>query len=393
MSANKICRTKFSQLYTSFERMEGEKHLKAIFAMNVSCSMNEILKFPGFFDMNDLNEYLESIQINSLIKDRRAKRTNINYVYGGDYLIEEKLSPASIAISGVEDGIVYFSFDQHFKNYEIRKYKVKVSVKDFSIQRAKEAHDALILALNFLRQKTQAITSEREIQYIQNVIFSAVKITNKVHDIYDRALQQSSLEPSLVRELTEKLSKDMTTLRRRLRLPSRFEERGNDLKRRPETTGLNAFTTFEHTFNQEVKFDFKSEYNKTSSNVSIEQDSVQYIRTLTAKVKPVSKLPELNGSYSKKYSFDQKQTMEERAENYNLGFVDPRDTMSKNSITLIERSVIEPIYVLLGHNNNLVNSPNFMLLSESRQNLDLNSSYLCKTSMVEAEDQYFILET
>ena len=64
------------------------------------------------------------------------------------------------------------------------------------------------------------------------------------------------------------------------------------------------------------------------------------------------------------------------------------ETLEKD---FIQKIVKEPIYILTGHNQNNVTAEIFVPLKDVRENLQTNATYLCKTQMVESENQYFLL--
>jgi hypothetical protein len=406
-----ICRNKFSNLYTSYEIMGGS-HLKAFFGMNVKCSMNEVLKFPGFFEMSDLSEYLGSTTVIVKVRNQgKIIRKTENY-YGDPYESENKeITPEVVSLQGVEDGIVYFFFHQHFDGHENnppyvkRKYKFQVGVIDVSVQKAIEAREQIIEFSRGIRSFEDPEELEEIEEELIRIVELAEKIRQKQNEVYQSVLSgQYDKSFNFIDELTTQFKKDIKYMNSRISFYGRNIEK-NDKTDRPDYSGINPYSVIEKEFKKIVNFNFKSQYRNllpinnlpSLPTVPIElllTATVNYDKLINLKAKILNDLPVLKAGYSKNTKFEQKQSLQQRAEKYNLNFVDSvLDNKMSDEITLTTDETNLPVYILFGHNDEVVTVPNFVLLSEVQENLLTNSSYLCKTSMVEAENQYFILET
>ena len=396
-----ICKHKIGNLHTSYEKMGDSYHLKAFFGVNVSCAMNEVLKFPGLFKLEDLSEYLDSVVVT-------PKKKLITYVKHTSYLSpkylaeEESIKPKLLSISGTGDGIFYFYFDQHFAIYDKKKYKVKVSVIDKSIIKANDLKNEIIkinkIILNIGNQKD---ITEDIVLKIKETVNMAENIQKKQKQIYQEAISATSFDLKTLSNLVDEFKKEIFYIDQKIGLDGKRFHNTNT-KDWPENSGLNTFNYFEKEFKREVKFDLKQErqnklkidkHPKLPILKKTTQDSVEYFLKNKIKIKKIESIPSFDRSYSKRHSYDQEQTLKNKAENYNIDFTSKVNSQYvPNTQDFIIEESNEQIYVLSGHHENNVTAEIFVPLQEIRQDLISNSTYLCKTEMTESENQYFILE-
>lgn len=404
-----ICKDKFSNLYVSYETMGGH-HLKAFFGMHVGCAMNEVLKFPGFFEISELADYLGSIKIISKARNLGKTIRHTENFFGDVYRAENKaITPIVLPLQGVEDDMVYFFFEQHFDGhqnnppYMKRKYKLEIGVIDLSVQKAMAARERII---EFI-QTIENISDPSRLGMLEEQMVEAVslgiKIQQKTSDIYRRAMSLDyTRDFKFINELVDEFKRDIKYMNNRIKFHARLPI--TTKAARPDYGGPNPYNILEKEFKQEIDFNFKSEYQNLSQiqklpslpTISIDNvlnSQIQFQKTIQTKAKILDEIPNFETNYSKKTSFEQKQTLEQKAENYSLNFVDAPDSKKKQEIGLVSAATNLPIYVLLGHSGEVVTVPNFVLLSNYRGVLSSGSNYLCRTSMVESENQYFILET
>ncbi len=396
-----ICRDKIGNLHTSYEKMGDSYHLKAFFGVNVSCAMNEVLKFPGLFKLEDLSEYLDSVIVT-------PKKKLITYVKHTSYLSpkylaeEESIKPKLLPISGTGNGIFYFYFDQHFAIYDKKKYKVKVSVIDKSIIKANDLkNDITKINKIILNISNQEDITEDIVLKIKETANMAENVQKKQKQIYQEAISATSFDLKTLSNLVDEFKKEIFYIDQKIGLNGkRFHN--TKTKDWPENSGLNTFNYFEKEFKKEVLFDFKQERRNTLiisklPNLPILkvpiQNNIEYLLKNNLKVKKVENLPSFKSSYSKTYAYENEQTLKNKAENYNIDFTSKVNSqyVPNTQDFIIEKSN-EQIYVLSGHHENNVTAEIFVPLQEIRQDLLSNSTYLCKTEMTESENQYFILE-
>lgn len=393
-----ICRNKIGNLHTSYEKINNYYHLKAFFGVNVACAMNEVLKFPGLFNLSELSEYLDGVEITP----KRALITfNKPTSYYSKYLAENKsIEPKLLKISNIDDGIVYFYFDQKFEIDEKKKFKVKISVFDKSIQKAIEAKNKFI-KLNIVLsniKNNEEITEEMRSQILLTSSL-AEKIRKKKNEVYKSILDKELIDIRKISMFIRELKKEIKIIDETLNY--NLKQRNDKKKDKPENSGVNTFMIFEKEFKKEISFRFTKErfgrlnvrrlpslpIIKMTTNNTVEFQEIESIHS-----KKIDGLPSFKTSFSKQHSFEHKQTLRIKAENFNLDFIDKTKEETNKKINFITDSTNEQIYVLNGHYNNDVTSEIFVSLSEIKQNLLSGSSYLCKTEMIEAENQYFILE-
>lgn len=406
-----ICKNKFSNLYAGYEIMGGH-HIKAFFGMNVICTMNEVLKFPGFFDMADLGEYLGSTKIIPTIRNLGKTIRKTENFYGDEYDSEyQYLTPTVVPLQGIENGIVYFFFEQHFDDHQTnppyvkRKYKFQIGVIDVSVQKALSARETII---EFSR-KIRSFRNPDELDEIEEELLSivslAMKIRQKENGIYQRVMNlQYDKSFDFIDELSTQFKKDIKYLNERVSFYGR-NVANSDKASRPDYAGPNTYTVLEREFKKIINFNFKSEFKNlaeiqklpslpTISINNLPTNTIEFEKRIKAKVRILKDLPDFKTKYSKSTKFEQKQSLEQRADKYSLNFTDSiLDNRMSQDLELISDLSQLPVYVLIGHSNEVVTVPNFVLLSETRNFLLADSNYLCKTTMVESEDQYFILET
>ncbi len=398
-----ICKNKFSNLYTSYENMSGEYHLKAFFGMNVRCSMNEILKFPKFFNINDLDEYLVGAKIISKKKKQNMRSGGIEGHFLLDYEAEtDGITPTTIFLSDLGNDFLYFFFDQHFQKNEKRKYKLEMSFVDASISKALSARSFLSETSNFISNfLTIKRTTASDVQRLKDAANIARKIGGD-KEIYDyiQELSEGSVETKLLNQFREEIKKEIRFVDEETNFYGRPDFRSTDLKKDPAYAGPKIHKIIQKEFKSEVEFKFDREYtsNLAVPNLpsrpeltSLDQQSVTYTKNVDIKARKAKSIPSFNSSYSKKHYYQQEQTLKNKAPNYNLDFVnmDYDEEMFK-STTLASDSYQEEILVLVGHSNDVVTAPIFLPLSNAVNFLQSESSYLCKTNTVEAENQYFI---
>jgi hypothetical protein len=411
-----ICKNKFSNLYTSYEIMGGH-HIKAFFGMNVQCAMNEVLKFPGLFDINDVGEYLGSVRIIPRPKNFGKAIRGFENSYGDQYDTEKKyITPIIVPLQGIEEDIVYFFFEQHFDGhnnnppYVKRKYKIQIGVIDASVGKALAAREAIIE----FSQKVKSLIDPQDLDTLEEELIEttelASRIRNNTESVYQDVIDQNfNRDFDFIDRLTSEFKKEIKYINNRISFYARNVENSNRASR-PDYAGPNTYTVIEKEFGQTVNFNFKSEYENLSPiqklpslpTIPIEEiqgNQISFQKTLEVKSKFLNSVPSFKTEYSKITSFDLNQSMEKRAPNYNLIFADSEDNALDQRVDLISAETSLPIYVLLGHSSGLVAGdpvvtvPNFILLSEVTDFLSADSNYLCRTSMVESENQYFILET
>lgn len=395
-----ICRDKIGNLHTSYEKMGDSYHLKAFFGVNVSCAMNEVLKFPGLFKLEELGEYLSNVLVIS--KNKSISFSGHNSFLSPKYLAEDiAIKPRLVSISGTGNGIFYFYFDQHFAIEQKRKYKVVVNVIDKSIQKSIDARDKIIESNKvFSNISSQSVISEDIFSNMKEIASLAESIQRKEKQIYKQVMTSTTVNTEIITDFVSELKKEVTYINNRLGYTNK-KYRGSSVKDWPEKIGLNTITTFEKAFKKEVSFIFKQEYVNSTSIASVPnipfvradiQNSIDFLKINKILIKEEQSLPSFDASYSKKHLYEQQQTLKNKGENYNLSFVNKIDKKSeKVEKSFTEKVAKEPIYVLNGHNENNVTAEIFIPLEEVRENLRTNASYLCKTEMVESENQYFIL--
>lgn len=395
-----ICKHKIGNLHTSYQKMGDSYHLKGLFGVNVACSMNEILKFPGLFAIEELSQFLDEIKIIS--KKKLIIFNSSNSFISPKYLSEsEAIIPQVIAISNIDKNIVYFYFDQHFEINDKRKYKVKIDVIDKTINKAIEAKEFFISSnMLFSTLKKEDNITEAILKQAVSCAVLAEKIQQKEKEIYKVIIETRKINLKILSELNKELKNEVRFIDNKLVINKRRFS-NNNLKDNPKDTGLNVFSSFEKDFKKEISFSFKQEYRSLLSNrnstelIKIQKpvdNIIDYFLDKKIKIKNVRKLPSFETTYSKRHLYDNEQSLRKKAENYNLEFVDKTDksTLIKYD-NFIENSEKEQIYVLNGHYENNVTSETFIPLSEI--NLNTGSTYLCKTEMVESENQFFVLET
>ena len=207
-----ICKNKFSNLYTSYENMRGEHHLKAFFGMNVKCSMNEILKFPNFFNISDLDEYLVEAKIISKKNKQNMRSGGIEGSYLLDYEAEtEGIAPTPVSLGGIDSDFLYFFFEQHFQRNEKRKYKLEMSFVDVSISKAQSARNLLSETSNFIANfLTIKQTTAKDIQRLKDAADIARKIGgDKEIYSYIQELSEGSIENKLLNEFRDEIKKEI----------------------------------------------------------------------------------------------------------------------------------------------------------------------------------------
>ena len=238
----------------------------------------------------------------------------------------------------------------------------------------------------------------------------AARVRNNTESVYQDVIDQNfNRDFDFIDRLTREFKKEVKYINNRISFYARNVENSNRASR-PDYAGPNTYTVIEKEFGQTVNFNFKSEYENLSPiqklpslpTIPIEEiqgNQISFQKTLEVKSKFLNSVPSFKTEYSKITSFDLNQSMEKRAPNYNLIFADSEDDALDQRVDLISAETSLPIYVLLGHSSGLVAGdpvvtvPNFILLSEVTDFLLADSNYLCRTSMVESENQYFILET
>ncbi len=398
-----ICKNKFSNLYTSYENMRGEHHLKAFFGMNVKCSMNEILKFPNFFNISDLDEYLVEAKIISKKNKQNMRSGGIEGSYLLDYEAEtEGIAPTPVSLGGIDSDFLYFFFEQHFQRNEKRKYKLEMSFVDVSISKAQSARNLLSETSNFIANfLTIKQTTAKDIQRLKDAADIARKIGgDKEIYSYIQELSEGSIENKLLNEFRDEIKKEIRFVDEEINFYGRPDFRSTDLKNDPAYAGPKIHKIIQKEFKNEVEFKFDREY---ASNLdvpslpslpeltSLNQQSVTYTKNVDVKARNAKTIPSFNSSYSKKHYYQQEQALKNKAPNYNLDFVNmDYDEELFKSTTLASDSYQEEILVLVGHSNDVVTAPIFLPLSNTVDFLQPESSYLCKTNTVEAENQYFI---
>ena len=395
-----ICKHKIGNLHTSYERMGDSYHLRAFFGVNVICAMNEILKFPGLFETQDLSQYLDNILV--LPKRKTFALLNSDSYVAPKYLVEEKyIVPKLVSISGVGDGIFYFYFDQHFFSYEKKKYKIKISVIDKSINKATEARNKFIESNKvFLNIFNESGITRETIDLAIETSTLAQKIQRKPNSLYQKIIRSENISLSMIQDLGYELKKEIKFINQELGYDGK-RYRGNLAKDRPENSGLNTLSSFEKEFAQEISFSFTEEYKNISSVKAVPEiptnsnntfDEIDFYLNKKIKTKKTDSIPSFDKNYSKKHLYEHEQTLENKAQNYNISFVNNvNKTLETLEKDFIQKIVKEPIYILTGHNQNNVTAEIFVPLKDVRENLQTNATYLCKTQMVESENQYFLL--
>ena len=405
-----ICKNKFSNLYVSFENMRGEMsmvgpHLKAFFGMNVVCAMNEVLKFPGLFSMTELSDYVRSVKIFPKLKSSKDKVFNLHHSAGTGYVVEDIIRPTLLSLSNVENNMAYFFFEQHFKKNQERKYKISIGVLDASIQKAIEAREVFLTYSSFISRYKGQFLEEELIDNLIDVISLAELVQRKNNDTYRLLLEKinanSRIDSRTLYDFKLELAKEVRYINNTISFYERADRRGNATRSNLDYSGPNPYTTIEYEFKKQVTFNFDEQY-QTSLQIrnlpslpilSIDDfDTAEYTKTTSVKAVSIDSVPSFDNSYSKKHSFNVDSALKTRAENYNIDYTTFRAPKDIRKISLLKETTSEPIYLLAGHNNDLVTAPNFILLSNNTDILLPNSNYLCKTNMVESENQYFILE-
>jgi hypothetical protein len=381
------CKHKIGNLHTSYKKMGDGFHLKAFFGININCAMGEVLKFPNLFKIEDLNFYLDQIIVIPKIK-------NILFTKEGSflspaYIAEEKfIIPSTINVLNSNNGIVYLTFEQHFNRFVTRKYKTQVSVKDYSITRAIEIRDKMIefnkmiTNLRSDNEITGKITTESK--ELSNL---AVLINPKRQEVYNEIISEPFITIEMLSRLSTTIKEEIKFINDRLNINNNYAT--GVMSEKNTIAASHNIILFDKEFKQEISFNFNDYIRKES----LVLDGVSYSKISSEMTQVVENLPNFDVSYSKKHSYEDKQTLEKKAPNYNVSFVNKANIKTKKiKKEFIVDKFLEEIHVLVGHNNNNVTAEIFTPLSIIKNDLVLGSSYLCKTNMVESEEQYFILE-
>lgn len=403
-----ICKNKIGNLHTSYEKMGDSYHLKAFFGVNLICAMNEVLKFPNLFKIEETSQYLDSVRIAPKTKSFSFKGDE-SYIFPKYISEDQEIIPKLLNISALDEGIVYFFFDHHFSKFAKKKFKVKIGVIDKTIEKALILREQLIefnkILSNILNKND--ITTE-----VVGTIIKAAELgeslrakKNKVFlSVSSNFIENPDLvltDLKILNQLSDEIKKEIKIINQVLgKDGNKFK--GNSLKDNPGVPEINTFNSFEKEFKNEVSFYFKDEFTNSAILPKLpslptrtsSKDQILYSLIKPIKIKKIDSIPSFTTTYSKKHLYEHKQTLENKAENYNLSFVNRLEKNSREEVNnFILKTIPETVYVLIGHNENNVTSEIFVPISEFRENLLPTSTYLCKTEMIEAENQYFILET
>lgn len=204
-----ICKNKIGNLHTSYKPMADGIHLTAYFGVNIKCAVNEVLKFPDLFNMSEIALYLDDIKIIPKIKNV-VFLGNENYTRE-TYLAEDKfITPKIVLLSNVSKNIAYFTFDQHFNPLQVRKYKVKMSVKDHSITKALAAKETF---LNFNKRFTNLRSNDQVTQEIadeaKQISRLALRIRSEKNKVYYSVLEAPSVNLKLITLLSTALKEEV----------------------------------------------------------------------------------------------------------------------------------------------------------------------------------------
>jgi hypothetical protein len=407
-----MIKKKFSNLYTSFRKMHNGHHLNAYFCVDVFSLMQESLKFPTLYNAADLLDYIISTRIIPKKRNPRGKLLTNYSIPNLEFITEDEfIAPTTLSLAGGQQYYVYFTFDQHFNPFEIRKYEFQMEVLDLSIKKALELKEQAIQTISvldrygipdfvpagskklFLGQYGQGALELVDLcQKLQG-------ITGRSKEVYDKAQEPDYWFTNKTYNLIRtEIMKDISYINRRTN--TRTRDYGTTANSTAVSKLADPIRYIRNEFGSAVKPEIKQNLfnNLEISNgfTSNQSNQALYTSTLEMSTVAVSDLPTIEDKFEKFHRYEDSPTLKQKAENLNLNFVclDASDrNPAATKMAFIESQSLDDVYVLVGHANNSVSSPNFVLLSEASSNLLNNSTYLCKTHYIDGENQYFLLGT
>ena len=391
----------FSNLYTSFERVENGHLLTAYFGVDVYSLMKENLKFPNLFVVEEFLEYVVSIKIIPKIRSLPTFRST--YFPSSLRYVSEKthIEPDIVSLAGTNGRFVYFTFRQLFKSDvpEERKYEFVLSVEDKSVLRAAELQKSA-------RQLIRQMDSFSEIEMLASEVPELIRVCGALHGIrgmyrkvYDDVRKRNYLITNRTYSMIEKeILADLKFIDGGIEHNAKDGLRTASINADSRTTpvAIEVRNEFGHLPAPKTNESLSSDLDIRSGFTSDSPDRTLYTTTMVIPTIIVDELPTFEDKYRRSDSFKEGSLLKNKAPNLNLDFAcldAPTDDKSASSLTCIESQNFDDVYILVNHAHNSVSSPEFMPLVEARQNLLNNSNYLCKTHHIDAENQYFILET
>jgi len=384
-----VNKKKISGLYTSFQKKQIGYYLSAYFGVDVFSLMQENLKFPTLYKKENLLNYIISIRIVPKKRNPRGKLSTNHSTPNLEFITEDQLiTPSVLPLTSIEQNYVYFTFSQHFKFSEARKYEFQMTILDLSIGRASKLKK---LALRILSTRY----SPDNIPDLVDLCAKLQGITGYQKEIYDRMQKNNYLITNKAYNLIKnEIMKDVSYIDQRTNTSTRDYGSGAN------STAVSKWSVpirhIRNEFGAVVKPVIKQNLSNNTvvfNNVTTTPlNQVLYTSRVEMLTTVVNSLPTIEDKFEKFHRYEDISSLKEKAENLNLDFVCLDVASDDGSIktAFVESQDVADVYALVNHSYNSVSSPNFVLLSEISDTLN-NSTYLCKTYYEDGENQYFLL--